>query len=129
MTNITARGLTSLSDIPIDVSKTILAYSVYFKLLKKYKMIIHLNDTDNQIVKYNAVHFNPTVESPPELRITKQDFYCMLEKDICRPSKCDCTILVYMNPKSASDWIPTASVRCLIELQCETSSKIFKLRI
>lgn len=53
----------------------------------------------------------------------------MLEKDICRPSKGDCAILVYMNPKSASAWIPTASVRFLIELQSETSSKIVKFRI
>lgn len=69
MTNITASGRTSLSDIPLAVAKTILAYSEYFKLLKKYKMIIHLNDTDNQILKYNAVHFIPTVESPVIVRI------------------------------------------------------------
>ncbi|GBN07810.1 hypothetical protein AVEN_208373-1 [Araneus ventricosus] len=111
LTNFTARGKATVSDIP--VVKTIVGNSEYSELLRKFKEITQLNSSPKNTIKHDTVHYIPTVGPPVsararrlnsgQLKIAKQLFEYMLKKGICRPSKSNWANPLHMVPKSASD--------------------------
>ncbi|GBN56755.1 Transposon Ty3-G Gag-Pol polyprotein [Araneus ventricosus] len=121
LTNFTARGKSTVSDIP--VVKTIVGNSEYSELLRKFKEITQLNSSPKDTIKHDTVHYIPTVGppvsararrlNPAQLKIAKQEFKYMLEKGICTPSKSNWASPLHMVPNGASDWRPTGDYRAL----------------
>ncbi|GBN34333.1 hypothetical protein AVEN_141352-1, partial [Araneus ventricosus] len=110
LTNFTAKGKSTVSDIP--VVKTIVGNSEYSEILRKFKEITQLNSFPKNTIKHDTVHYIPTVEppvsvrarrlNPAQLKIAKQEFEYMLEKGICRPSTSNWASPLHMVPKGRS---------------------------
>ncbi|GBM05391.1 Transposon Ty3-G Gag-Pol polyprotein [Araneus ventricosus] len=121
LTNFTAEGKSTVSDIP--VVKTIVGNSEYSELLRKFNEITQLNSFPKDAIKHDTVHYIPTVGppvsararrlNPAQLKIAKQEFEYLLEKGICRPSKSNWASPLHMVAKGTSDCRSTGDYRAL----------------
>ncbi|GBN91185.1 hypothetical protein AVEN_147959-1 [Araneus ventricosus] len=121
LTNFTARGKSTLSDIPLV--KTIVGNSEYSEPLRKFKEITQFNSSPKNTIKHDTVHYIPTVGlpvsaralrlNPAQLKIAKQEFEYMSEKGICKPSMGNWASPLHMVPKGASVWRTMEDYRAL----------------
>lgn len=133
VTNITARGRTSLCDILHF--KIILWDSEYIKLLKKRD---YSTEQYNRTVKRDTIHFIPTAGHPVTAKVLWlhpaqlcNQHYMLEKKVFVAPLKVIGTVHCKMVPKGASDGRPTGDYCALeiIELQNKTGIPFLTFKI